>query len=237
MVDLDRSIDSLKPGFYARYGDDLILADPNIEKSQEGDKIFKETLKKYQLKSKVEKEDSLFFNMAGRHPNHRAIKGSENGSKNGSDHANGQEPPIIFKGCDRLIFLGCDIMAKGTVSVSRKLEKEILGELSNRLEKTKQRVNPLSHTQSDCLTAYCKVINEALDPKNKLAHKSAGLLRHGINDRSCLKRLDFSIAQLLLTQIFNNNSIKNFRQITIKDMRGHGLLSLVNNRNQVGKNR
>jgi hypothetical protein len=216
MIELDKEIDKINPGFYARYGDDLIVADQDIQKTRKIDILFKEILKKYHLKSKEEKENSIYLTIPGKHPD-----------------------PVLapeYRGCDRVTFLGCDIMAKGPIAISRKLEKEIIKETRTRLAQCKQ-LHPNIPDIKQKLTLYCKTINQMFEPDNRLAHKSAGLLKYAITDRSCLKRLDYSIARAILHAVTKDKSIKKFRQISIKDMRNCGLGSLVNNRNQVGKER
>jgi len=232
MVELDRRIDSIAPAFYARYGDDLIVADPNLKTTKIISKIIEEVLSKYGLESKKEKEASLYLTIPGRHP----------------DPSTAGE----YIGRDRLTFLGCDIMARGTIAVSSKLEKEIIQEIKSRLDKTeklekgswkvkneekKQKEGPsnTANTIDAMLPSYCKTINKMFDPENPLAHKSAGLLRFAVTDRHCLKRLDYSIARAILQKCTNHPSVKGFRKLSIRDMRNAGVQSLVNSRNEVGK--
>jgi retron-type reverse transcriptase len=219
LINLDRTLDSLNLGFYARYGDDLMIADTSLEKIVKANEIFKETLSKYQLTSSPKKEKSFFFNIAGRAPL------DPNASLQG------------FVGCDRIEFLGCDIMARGEISLDRKKEKELLQNLENRMRLALIN-DPLGQSEeiiSSRLKTSTKIVRSALDPDSLLCQKSAPALRNLITDRRCLKRIDFNISKLILKYVLGDYSIKGFRRVPIKRMRKEGLPSLVHQRNLVGR--
>jgi hypothetical protein len=219
LINLDRNIDSLSMGFYARYGDDLMIADPSLDKILEANKIFKSTLETYHLGSSPKKEHSFFFNIAGRPPIN--TKATQEG----------------FRGCDRIEFLGCDIMARGEVSLDRKKERNLTKDLEKRVRLG--LVNePLGNdevTVSSRLKIAVDIVKSAIDPESKLCQKSAPALRNLITDRRCLKRIDYSIARLILKHTLGDYSVKGFRTIPIKRMRKEGLISLVHERNKVGR--
>lgn len=219
LINLDRKLDELNPGFYARYGDDLIIADPDLKKINEANEMFKSTLKNYYLTSSEKKEQSYFFNIAGRSPIDPAA--SQSG----------------FKGADRIEFLGCDVMARGEIALTRKKEKQLIKDLE-----TRARLGLIAEPLGDDKTIInsrlkiaVDIIKSALDPESRLCQKSAPTLRKLITDRGCLKRLDFNIARLILREVLDDASIKGFRTIPIKAMRQMGLFSLVHQRNLVGR--
>jgi hypothetical protein len=230
MIELDREIDKVCPGFYTRYGDDLIVADKDVRKTQKISNVIDKVLHDHRLEGKQEKEASLYLTIPGRHPEI---------DPNGLTKS--------YTGRDRLTFLGCDIMAQGTIAIGAKLERGIIAEISRRLNHTKRLLNlqnsvstrglmdgSISRGKKE-LIAYCKAVNNMFNPDSPLAHKSAGLLRYAITDRQCLKRLDYCIARAILRTHTNDPSIKRFRQLSIKEMREVGLQSLVHNRNIIGK--
>lgn len=220
LINLDRNIDQLKMGFYARYGDDLMIADPSLEKINQANEIFKKTLIDYRLGSSPKKEHSFFFNIAGRAP--LDPKASEDG----------------FVGCDRVEFLGCDIMARGEISLDKKKERELTKDIERRV-----RIGLLNEPLGDSkpiiesrLKIAVSITKAAIDPDSKLCQKSAPTLRNLITDRSCLKRLDFNIARLILKHTLGDYSVKGFRIVSMKRMKQVGLPSLVHQRNLVGRN-
>lgn len=234
MVELDREMDRISPEFYARYGDDLIVADKNVLKTNQISKVIEKVLHEHRLESKKEKEASLYLTIPGRHP---------------AKYENGITG--AYTGRDRLTFLGCDVMASGTIAMGAKMEKELISEITRRLLNTKRLLSqntPLKGQKEETqikpigkdtclLKTYCQSINSMFDPNSPLAHKCAGLLRYALTDRQCLKRLDYCIARAILKEYTESPSIKAFRSLSIKDMRKAGLQSLVNNRNMVGKQR
>jgi len=74
-----------------------------------------------------------------------------------------------------------------------------------------------------------------MDPDSKLCQKSAMPLRMLITDRNCLKRLDYNIARMVLRYTLGDSSVRGFRTLRIREMRQKGLISLVHQRNLVGK--
>lgn len=219
LINVDRNLDSLELGFYARYGDDLMMADPSLEKINKANDIFKDTLKTYHLGSSPKKEHSYFFTIAGRKP-------TETGA-----HESG------FGGCDRVEFLGCDIMARGEISLDRDKERTLTKNLQKRIRVG--LVNEPLGTDANTIQARLEIaidiVNKALDPESKLCQKTAPALRYLITDRHCLKRLDYIIARLIIKHTLGHSSVKGFRSISMKNMRQKGLMSLVAQRNLVGR--
>ena len=209
MVELDRSLDNLHPKFYTRYGDDIIVADTDKEITNKASIIIKDVLDKYSLESNKKKLESYYFNNAGRHPNIIYKEGEER-----------------YPGRDRILFLGCEIKANGTVSLSKKNKNNLLQDIQTRLLKIPQNLPP-----SRRLDLICRAVQATLDPTQPLCHKTALLLRYNINDRHCLKELDKRIALKILQSLLGRDSPKGFKTFPIRIMREKGLPSLVHLRN------
>ncbi len=213
MIKLDQALDQMKPDFYARYGDDLIFADRDPAKAGLAAEVMKRVLKAYWLKSNESKSQTFYFNRAGR----------------GFDQA------PFEKGSQTTDFLGCLIAADGTVSLNRKKTKKLLSDLNARVG----RVIKTLKTENDenrVGTLVCRVINEALNPENALAHKSAGLLRYAITDREYLRDLDLQICKLVMQWCTGSASVKGFRKISPARMRTDWKLqSILHARNMHGK--
>lgn len=221
LINLDRTIDGLNLGFYARYGDDLMIADESLEKISHANDIFKKTLQTYHLTSSAKKEHSYFFNIAGRPP------------------TNPKATLEGFVGCDRIEFLGCNIMARGEISLDKKKEREVIKELEKRIRLglTNEPLGVSPEIVEKRLQIAVEIVQNAMNPESLLCQKSAPILRNLITDRQCLKRIDFNISKLILKHTIGDSSIKGFRKLPIKKMRQAGLESVVHQRNLVGRNK
>lgn len=214
LMNLDRAIDAARPAYWARYGDDLILADPDPEKIKRIDSLIVEILKHHQLASNQKKSLNLHFNAAAR-------------------------PSTVWpetRGADKVIFLGCDIGATGLITLSLKNKRALLDELKARLKNLDTHIGDALPMERMRMAA--SIVNSAIDPNHRLAHKTASLLRHVVTDRPSLKDLDRTLALMVLSFATGSSSVKAFRDISFRSIRSEGqLISLYHRRNLVGKRR
>jgi len=209
-LELDRKIDALQPQYYTRYGDDIIIADQNRAVTNTASKIIQDTLSKYRLESNAKKKESFYLNNAGRHPTPPSPP-----SPNPSEEDE-------YPGRDRILFLGCEIKADGTVSLSKKSKNQMLLDLRERLSRINHNLpKPLQ------LELLCQTAAHALDPTQPLCHKTATLLRYNVTDRTCLHDLDKRIGLELLRKLTGRPHPKGYRIFPLKTMRAKGLPSLV----------
>lgn len=211
-LDLDRKLDALNLSFYTRYGDDILVADPNRSKTDHASRLIQTTLQDYGLESNKKKLESYFLNNAGRHP---------------PPPPSGEAPGDQYPGRDRILFLGCDIKANGTVSLNKKTKNNMLQDLRERFSRI-----DLTLPEEERLKLMCQSVAFALDPQQPLCHKTAILLRYNITDRQCLHDLDKRISQEILKTLTGSASPRGYRETPIRKMRGHGLPSLVALRNK-----
>jgi hypothetical protein len=209
-LELDRKLDSLKPAFYTRYGDDILVADTSREKTDHASRIIQTTLQDHGLESNKKKLESYFLNNAGRHPPPCNLP-----------------PGDQYPGRDRILFLGCDIKANGTVSLNKKTKNQMLQDLRERFSRI-----DLTLPEEERLKKMCQSVAFALNPKQPLCHKTAILLRYNVTDRQCLHDLDKRISMEILKALTGSSSPKGYRQTPIREMRKHGLPSLVAIRNK-----
>lgn len=210
-LELDKELDALKPAFYTRYGDDILVADTSRIKTDKASRLIQTTLQTHGLESNKKKLESYFLNNAGRHPDPHP-----------NDATSEQYP-----GRDRILFLGCDIKADGTISLNKKTKNNMLQDL-------RERFSHIDRTLSieERLKLMCQSVSFALNPQQPLCHKTAILLRYNVTDRQCLHDLDKRISLEILKTLTGRKSPKGFREIPIKKMRDNGLPSLVALRNK-----
>jgi len=212
-IELDRVLDSLSLQFYARYGDDIIAADTSRSLIDEASAIILTTLAKYELRPNQKKLESYYLNNAGRHLAHPIINTTH---------------PNPYPGRTHILFLGCNIKADGTISLSKKEKNLILEDLKQRFSHIDPRLPPPLK-----LPLLCQAAAIALDPEQPLCQKSAILLRYNITDRKCLNEIDMRIALEVLYALTKTRSPRGFRLFPLHEMRKQGLPCLTTIRNSV----
>jgi retron-type reverse transcriptase len=222
MVELDRELDELAPGFYARYGDDLVVADLDYEKISTAAHIFSETLKRHWLTSREDKAESYYFTGCGRHPEKGAGK---------------------FLGSTRISFLGFEIKADGTVALIQKSRRNLLHEIRRRIrnslrlmpQKTKGQDNARKEkiASPSEIRRACLTVAKALDPENRLCVAQARGLRFAVTNRKSLEDLDREISLLTSQTLTGKRGVRTLRDLSQKTLRSHGLPSLVEERNRI----
>jgi hypothetical protein len=188
--ELDRKLDGLNGGFYARFGDDLLFAhaDPAAAKMAIG--IIHEFLEKHDLQLHAEKQRLLFFNGAG----HPSVAWPET------------------RGTRAVAFLGCEIRFDGTVALPRDKWRIVLNDLAARIGRMKRllRGAPLA----ECGAALCSVVNESLDPRSLFANRHAMRLRSLVTSREQLAELDYLVARMIVEAVTGRRGVRAFREIS-----------------------
>lgn len=207
--DLDRALEELPGGFYARYADDFLFAHADHDVAREADARIDATLDAVSLTVNATKRRTHYLNAAGR-PSGRWPEAS---------------------GSSSVPFLGTRIAADGTVGLERKKTRAFLRELEQRTAAT---ARTLTYVDRESIgRAICSVVNRSLDPRSALTQqKSAVLLRRVVTDRRQLEQLDYWIARLVLRAVTGRRDVSAFREIPYgKLRRDWGLVSLVAARN------
>jgi hypothetical protein len=207
---LDAALDSIDGGFYARYSDDILFAHPDPAVAQAALTTIDAVVDELDLTLNPTKSRTLYLTGAGR----ASTDWNET------------------QGTNRVSFLGCDVLADGTVSLSRNKSRRLLREIRLRARRTArvlrtedpERVGP----------GVCAVVNRILDPHDApFGQRSAMLLRRAVTSRSELAQLDYRIARIVVQAVTGNTSVKAFREVPYRVLRTQwGLRSLVEARNR-----
>jgi len=209
LTDLDRSLQRIPWGFYARYGDDVLFAHPDPEKVHEVRALATTRLDELGLELNLEKCRLLFFNGAGRPAPKRSG----------------------FEGSSRVTYLGCNIDFQGTVGLSEKKRRETLREVRRRIRRTAKAIG--EHGCEEKGRLLCAVVNTALDPRAETSVSHSPLLASAVSDRQQLKDLDFRIARAIAEEVSQRRGSRAFRHIPFRKIRSNWRLeSLVVRRNR-----
>lgn len=206
--ELDRELERIPGGFYARYGDDFLFAHREEAVAREADALIDRTLARLSMSVNEDKRRTIYLTRAGRHSS---------------------EWPAA-RGASWVPFLGTRVGADGTVALDRVKARGLLREIDRRVSAT---VRTVEGEREHVGRAACTVVNNALDPSLSLAqHRSAVLLRRVVTDRQQLKQLDYCIARIIAQALTRRRGPAAFREVPYRTMRRTwGLVSLVAARN------
>ncbi|HET6332512.1 MAG TPA: reverse transcriptase domain-containing protein [Polyangiales bacterium] len=213
LTPIDRLLESVPDGFYARYGDDMLFAHPNPERVKAIAVELDRELEALKLSWSGSKCAQLYFNLAGRHP--------------AREHAQ-------FRGASSLDYLGLRVDFHGVIGLKHEKSRQLLRDLSLRLAHTDRLLRGAA--DSDRARDLCAIANALLDPVHPTANSNAVALRYLVSDRSQLRDLDHQIALRVAQQLSAQRGVRAFRKHSPRMLHMElGLTSLVRARNQVGR--
>lgn len=208
--ELDRRLDSVPGGFYARYSDDILFAHPDALTARQAGRTIEDELSRLGLRLKPEKSLDLFLTPAGR---------------------SSDDWPEA-RGSSVVPFLGTDIKADGTISLDRDKTRSLLRDLADRAGRAARALR--GRPPEEIGPTVCAVLNRALSSESALfRQRSADILRHIVTDRSHLRQVDFLIARIVARAVTGEGGPQAFRTVPPARMRGEwGLDSLVHDKNR-----
>jgi len=207
--DIDRFMASQPKTFYARYGDDILIAHHEMDQIIELDKILQSSLTNLGLKLNPDKHQIIFLTESGSpHPTHPNFQHSQ-----------------------KITYLGFDIWASGTIGLKLKAQRQLLKDTQERIRNLIQLYQHYDlQTQGKLL---CRALNQSFDYRHPLANEKLLILLNCITEREQLKQLDFIIALYIAQTLSGINGTKAFRKIAYKKIRQQWKLkSLCQLRNQ-----
>jgi len=206
---LDRRLESVPGGFYARYSDDILFAHPNPVRAVEADDAIRSEAARLGLRLKEAKSRDVFLNQAAR-PSRK---------------------PSGFIGCASVAFLGLDVHADGTIGLGREAARSLLRDLADRAERTARAT--LASSRDKRGRAVCSVLNRVLRSEPApLRQRSTDILRRLATNRPQLRQLDYRIALLALRAATGISGPRAFRTVPYGRLRHDwGLGSLFHERN------
>jgi hypothetical protein len=205
LAPLDRLLDGGDGGgFYARYGDDLLYAHPELSAVRDALARAERLLAARGLAVHPDKLRLSWFNGAGR----RDPRAPE------------------LPGTTHVVYLGCRIGFDGTIGLPRDKAVALLHELRRRIARTVRLVG----ADDQRLRAVAGAVATALDPASPVAAPHAQLLA-AIDDRRQLAELDHAIAVSAAAALAGRAGVRAFRTVPWRQLRAAGLPSLVARRN------
>jgi hypothetical protein len=208
--ELDRALQGIPGGFYARFGDDFLFAHPAAGVAREADALIDAELDRLSLTVNDQKRSTAYLTSPGRPSS---------------------EWPAA-RGASGVPFLGARVSAEGTIGLDGRKIRALLRDIDRRTAATVRTLRGAD--REDIGRAACAAVNGALDPHNALTqHRSAFLLRRAVTDRRQLEQLDYWIARTIARALTGRRADRAFRALPYRKLRREwGLVSLVAARNE-----
>ncbi len=216
LTDLDRRLDAVPGGYYARYSDDILFAHPQPAVVQEASAQIDAVLNSLGLRVKATKSRDLYLTGAGR--------------------SSSEWPEAV--GTSTVPFMGASIRADSTISLARKKTRKLLRDIAVRAQRTARALPGAS--VEDQGRMVCAIVNRMLQPDSATyaEARSAALLRRAITDRKQLAQLDHCIARMVLKAVTGDGGVRRFRAVPYRKIREQwGLVSLEHARNLLRRGR
>jgi hypothetical protein len=207
LTPLDDICANVPDAFYARYGDDILFAHPNLDWARACRTRIDRCLAELGLISNPHKSVDQYFTRPGR-----------------------LGPDPSFKSASHLEYLGVRVDFRGAFGLKRDKLHDLLDDVRARLSRSAALLQGAEPALRELtLSAVAQV---ALDPRHPLAHASASALGEQVDDRGQLRDLDYKLARLLAGSLSGDASLRALRAYPPRRLRELGLPSLVHRRDQ-----
>jgi hypothetical protein len=207
---LDRTLEALPGGFYARFGDDMLFAHESSEEARAASEHVARLLGELHLELNASKSRDLYWNGAGR--------------------PSAEPTSPLERGTTHIEYLGQRLAFDGGVALSQKKLRRIRSELGARIVQSELllREIPLAERAH----ALSGAVASALDPTSHAALALAPELAKACDDRRLLAQLDHWLTRTLSEALSGRRGARAFRSAPPRFWRAHGLISLVARRDR-----
>lgn len=207
LTPVDRRLEAIEGGFYARFGDDLLLAHPDRETSRRSLGLVRDGLASLGLELHPDKLEHWYFNGAGR----RAHGAPE------------------IRGTTHIDYLGARVGFDANIGLPSAKVRLLRADLSRRIRRS---ATVLTGPLCERGPALCAAINAALEPGTPLSIRYADAVAAWTDDRRQLSDLDRWIATTAAKALTGRKGVRALRTVSPRMLRSWGLLSLEHRRNR-----
>lgn len=200
---LDALCDAIPGGFYARYGDDVLFAHPSAEVALHCAERIDGCIAELGLGLNRDKSGMFYFTQPGRAA---------------------RDPR--FRGVRAIDHLGVRIDFCGAFGLPRAKQRRLLADVRARLQASRKLLaGTPARERAPVLGA---VVSATLSARSPLANDVADELARVIDDRNCLRQLDYQLARLTAASLTGDASPRALRIYPPRRLRREaGLASLV----------
>lgn len=211
LAEIDRELGAHTDAFYARYGDDIIFAHPDAALVARSSAAMLAMLARLGLRVNTQKLQHYHFNAAG------------------APWA-GPQPEVPFRPSNSVEYLGYRVRMSGTVSLTQKKWRELIGFLRRGLRDAVRNLTTRGPT--DRARVLCALLGQAANKGGLLAHRHVVTSLAIVNDRAQLGELDYFLALSVAELAVRRRGVRAFREMPYRRLKRElGLPSLVMLRN------
>lgn len=204
LVSLDKMV-AAKPGFYARFGDDILYAAESKAEAEAMGILIDTEIARLGLRLSEDKSEQIYFN--------------------GSGH---QESKEGWPSRTAVDFLGVSLSFSGRIRLRKDKVRRLRRELEQRLRTRRDSLAPMRAEER--VPHLGKVVRSALTLSHPLALRDAQALWTLVDDRNQLKELDRWL-QRLFVELVVRHGIRGFRRLPPRRLYALGLPSIRAQRN------
>jgi hypothetical protein len=202
LMPLDHALRAVNPEFYARFGDDVLVLDSDVERATRAAATMDDITRNLGLTWSASKLHNWYFTLPGR----PYLAPST----------------LVFKPTSHVEYLGVRMTFDGRLGLKRSRLRQLLQRTRWRIETT-LGVVPDIHA----VEAVAKALERAIHHKHTTGDPSVEALRTWVDDRHQLRQLDRHITALCAEGISGIRGVRAFRRVTAQTLRDAGLPSLL----------
>jgi hypothetical protein len=201
LTPLDESLQA-REGFYARFGDDLLVATSTLDDALAFDRDLGHVVGGLELRFNPEKTKNLYFTKPGR--------------------PLATDAPFSVTPTSHVEYLGVRMNFDGGLGLSKKRTRQLLQRSRWRIDNS-VGIAPAERA----LETVAQCLNRALTSDGPVADSSAEALRTWVDDRDQLRQLDRLLAQRCAEALSGKRGVRAFRHVRMSALRAAGLASLL----------
>lgn len=202
LIPLDRALKGLGPHHYARFGDDLLVLEPELDRACSAAATIDAVVSDLGLSFSTHKSRDLYFTKPGR--------------------PLGAATPITFTPTSHVEYLGVRLSFDGHQGLKRKRLRQFLTRSKARIANTKHVAPP-----EQVLEFVAEALNEAIHGTTSVADAATVSLRTWVDDRQQLRHLDYWLARACAEAVSGKRGVRAFRHTPPQAIRDAGLHSLL----------
>lgn len=212
LMPLDSALREVELEFYARFGDDLLVLDSNVERAVRAASVMERTTERLGLVWSPAKVHNWYF------------------TRPGCPYVGPFTP--TFKPTSHIEYLGARLTFEGRLGLKRKRLRQLLQRSRHRIENTLD-VMP----KEQALEPIALALNHALCRRDGVGDPLTDALRTWVDDRDQLRQLDRQLAQLCAEALAGVRGVRAFRRVRAQALRDAGLRSVLQLRRRSGSKR
>lgn len=202
LTPLDIAVRRLHPGIYARFGDDILLIEPDLGTAVSSAHAIDDVVVTLGLTLNSDKTQNLYFTAPG-----RPLEA---------------DSTLEFRPTSHVEYLGVRLSFRGDRGLKRKRLRQLLARSRRRID------NTLLIAPSDRAVEFvAATLGSALHGNDSVKDPACEALRSWVDDRAQLRQIDYQLALTCAEAISKRRGARAFRTVSPQQLRAAGLPSLL----------